>query len=62
VCDKILGMIEENATSPVAEIARILALGILRMRAAKNNAEPSQKPVDFRANGSIHGRKENGRE
>ena len=51
----------ENDTSPAAEIARILALGILRMR-TKNKTEPAQKPVDFRANGSIHGREENGRE
>jgi len=46
----------KNDTSPAAEIARILALGILRMR-ARNKTEPAQKPVDFRENGSIHDRR-----
>jgi len=54
-------MTDRENTSPLDEIARILALGILRLR-LKNNAENSQKPVDFRANGSVHDPKENGHE
>lgn len=59
MCGKILGMINQENTSSVDEVARILALGILRLR-TKNKAKNSQKPVDFRENGSIHDRQENG--
>jgi hypothetical protein len=54
-------MIDKDNTSHADEIARILALGILRLR-TRNKAKNSQKSVDFRANGSIHDPKENGRE
>lgn len=44
---------DQNSPSPVEEIARILALGVIRKQ-LKNKALHGQKAVDFSANGSIH--------
>jgi len=48
---------DQNSPSPVDEIARILALGILRQR-LKDKATQGNKAVDFSANGSVHAEQE----
>ena len=53
---------QKNMPSDAEEIARILAMGILRLRLRNNKESKPPKSVDLRVNGSIHDRKENGHE